>query len=77
MHSDETLVRQALRNGVRGYLLKRSVTEELLLAVRAAYRGESYLSPAISKFVMADFIADHASDVSAQGGAITIQAITI
>jgi len=48
MYSDETLVRQGLRFGAAGYLLKRSVSEELLLAVRAAARGETYLSPAIS-----------------------------
>jgi len=56
MYSDETLVRQALRDGARGYLLKRSVTEELLLAVRAASRGEIYLSPAISGSIVADFL---------------------
>jgi DNA-binding NarL/FixJ family response regulator len=56
MYSDETLVRQALRNGARGYLLKRSVTEELLLAIRAASRGEIYLSPAVSRSVVADFL---------------------
>ena len=56
MHSNETLVRQALRNGARGYLLKHSVTEELLLAVRAASRGEIYLSPAISGLIVADFL---------------------
>ena len=57
MYSDETLVRQALRAGVRGYLLKRSVVEELLLAVRAARSGEIYLSPAISQVMMTDFLA--------------------
>jgi DNA-binding NarL/FixJ family response regulator len=56
MYSDETLVRQALRNGAKGYLLKRSVTEELLLAIRAASRGEIYLSPAISGSIVADFL---------------------
>jgi len=56
MYSDETLVRQALRNGARGYLLKRSVTEELLLAIRAASRGEIYLSPAVSRSVVANFL---------------------
>jgi DNA-binding NarL/FixJ family response regulator len=56
MHSDQTLVRQALQYGARGYLLKRSVTEELLLAVRAASRGEIYLSPAISEIVLDDFL---------------------
>jgi len=59
MYSDETLVRQALRNGARGYLLKRSVTEELLLAIRAASRGEIYLSPAISRSIVADFLTLH------------------
>ncbi len=56
MYSDETLVRQTLRDGAKGYLLKSSVTEELLLAVRAASRGEIYLSPAISRSVVADFL---------------------
>jgi DNA-binding NarL/FixJ family response regulator len=62
MYSDETLVRQALRNGARGYLLKRSVTEELLLAVRAASRGEIYLSPAISGSVVADYLTLQTDD---------------
>jgi DNA-binding NarL/FixJ family response regulator len=57
MHSDETLVRQTLRSGARGYLLKQSVTEELLLAVRAAVRGEIYLSPAISVSLLDEFLA--------------------
>jgi DNA-binding NarL/FixJ family response regulator len=52
MYSDEALVRRALRNGARGYLLKRSVSEELWLAVRAASRGETYLSPPISKSIL-------------------------
>jgi DNA-binding NarL/FixJ family response regulator len=56
MHSDESLVRQALRNGARGYLLKRSVTEELLLAVRAASQGETYLSPGVSEILLGDFL---------------------
>jgi DNA-binding NarL/FixJ family response regulator len=59
MYSDGTLVRRALRNGAKGYLLKRSVTEELLLAIRAASRGEIYLSPAISRSVVADFLKLH------------------
>lgn len=52
MHSDTPLVQHLLRRGVKGYLLKRSITEELLLAVRAANRGEIYLSPAISDSVL-------------------------
>jgi DNA-binding NarL/FixJ family response regulator len=54
MYSDETIVRQALRSGARGYLLKRSVTEELLLAVRSAYHNEVYLSPPVSSVLLSE-----------------------
>ena len=56
MYSDEALVRRALRSGATGYLLKRSVAEELLLAVRAAHRGDIYLSPGVARSVVADFL---------------------
>jgi RNA polymerase sigma factor (sigma-70 family) len=58
MYSDETIVREAIRNGARGYLLKRSVAEELLLAVRAANEGEIYLSPPVSSMLLSDSPSD-------------------
>jgi DNA-binding NarL/FixJ family response regulator len=48
MHSDAVLAQQLLRQGVKGYLLKHSIAEELPLAVRSASQGKVYLSPAIS-----------------------------
>ncbi|HWQ15385.1 MAG TPA: response regulator transcription factor [Roseiflexaceae bacterium] len=48
MHASEEYVRQALRAGAAGYLLKESRTPELQLAVEAVARGETYLSPAVS-----------------------------
>lgn len=48
MVSDDTLVRQVMRLGARGYLLKSAVAEELLLAVRAASRRELFISPSLS-----------------------------
>lgn len=57
MYSDETLVRQALRSGVKGYLLKWSVVEELLLAIRAACRGETFISSQLSGVFLADVLA--------------------
>jgi DNA-binding NarL/FixJ family response regulator len=57
VHSSRLLVRQALTSGARGYLLKKSVLEELLLAVRAAKDHETYLSPAISGVVMESFLS--------------------
>lgn len=61
MYSDPALVQQALRLGVRGYLLKKSVVEELLLAVRAAVHGEVYLSPAVSTTLINRLPADRDS----------------
>jgi len=57
IHAEPILVRQALQDGARGYLLKRSMTEELLLAIRAAHRGEVYLSPALCSSVVDDLMA--------------------
>lgn len=54
MYSDDILVRQSLQNGARGFLLKGSFKEELLLAVQAVYRGATYLSPAVSDTLLSD-----------------------
>jgi DNA-binding NarL/FixJ family response regulator len=53
MYADEIFVRQALQNGAKGYLLKGSFKEELLLTIRAASRGATYLSPSVSESVLA------------------------
>lgn len=62
MHSDTTLVQQLLRRGVKGYLLKRSITEELLLAIRSASKGEIYLSPTISDSVLSLLMSPQKDD---------------
>jgi DNA-binding NarL/FixJ family response regulator len=56
MYSDESLVKKAFRNGARGYLLKQSVTEELLSAVRSVSHWEFYISPALSDIIGTDLI---------------------
>lgn len=57
MHSDTTMVQQLLRRGVKGYLLKDAVTEELMLAVRSVSQGKIFLSPTISDSVMSMLIS--------------------
>lgn len=56
MHANEEYVYQALKSGAAGYLLKDSGTEELGLAIRALARGETYLSPTVSKYVVTDYV---------------------
>ncbi len=55
MHKDAVYVREILRAGARGYLLKDSADADLIAAVRAVAKGEGYLSPAISDAVLTDY----------------------
>jgi two-component system response regulator NreC len=55
MHKDSVYVREILRAGARGYLLKDSVDADLLAAVRAVAKGEGYLSPGVSDAVLTDY----------------------
>ncbi len=53
MHSDPDLIRKALDNGARGYVLKKSAGEELVKAIRTVCRGVTYHSRAMDH---ADFL---------------------
>jgi DNA-binding NarL/FixJ family response regulator len=55
MHKDSVYVREILRAGARGYLLKDSVADDLVSAVRAVASGEGYLSPQVSNAVLDDY----------------------
>jgi len=61
MHKDAVYVREILRAGARGYLLKDAIDADLLAAVRAIARGEGYLSPAIADAVLTDY-RQHVTD---------------
>ena len=56
MHASEEYVLQALRAGAAAYLIKDSATAELELALRSVMRGETYLSPAISRQVVEGYV---------------------
>ena len=55
MHKDNVYVREILRAGARGYLLKDSADADLIAAVRAVAKGEGYLSPGVSDAVLSDY----------------------
>ena len=55
MHGDDVYVRQALKAGARGYLLKDAPAGDLVSAIRALASGEGYLSPAVSNAVLDDY----------------------
>ena len=49
MHSEETLVRQALEAGARGYVLKNAVDLELAAAIRKVAEGQQVLDPQVAR----------------------------
>jgi len=55
IHTDAEYADKALRAGASGYLIKDSGTTELEPAIRAVARGDTFLSPAISKHVVAGY----------------------
>jgi len=71
MHINEEYVLQALRAGASGYLLKDAGISELELALKSVANGETYLSPPVSKHVIADYVRRvgaevHNSDANSQ-----------
>jgi DNA-binding NarL/FixJ family response regulator len=55
MHKDSVYVREILRAGAKGYLLKDSSETDFLKAVRAIAQGKGYLSPEVSDAVLDDY----------------------
>ena len=75
MHANEEYVAQALQAGAAGYLVKNAAPSELEVAIRTAACGETYLSPAVSTRVIAEYlhrVGDSKDDRPTQ----TIEALT-
>jgi DNA-binding NarL/FixJ family response regulator len=64
MHSNEEYVVQALRAGASGYLVKEAATGELHRAISSVARGQTYLSPSISRCTVERLMEDERTSVS-------------
>ena len=58
MHQDESYVLGALKAGAKAYILKDSARTDVIDAVRATARGESYLTRKISRMLQEDYVLD-------------------
>jgi two-component system response regulator NreC len=56
MYDDQEYVRQVLQAGAAGYVIKQAAPTDLLSAIEAVHRGDSYLSPTISKKVIQGYV---------------------
>jgi DNA-binding NarL/FixJ family response regulator len=55
MHADAQLATEAFRAGASGYVLKQSAGEELITAIQEVLQGKTYLTPLMTKHVIATF----------------------
>lgn len=56
MHSEDRYVLEALRAGVRGYVLKSRAASELIQAIRDVCEGDIFLSPTVSRAIVEAFL---------------------
>jgi two-component system response regulator NreC len=52
VYEDESLLREAVKAGASGYLIKRAAEEELIAAIHAVSRGDMYIHPAVTRLLM-------------------------
>ena len=57
MHSHDRFISELFSLGASGYLLKDSTGDDIIRAIEAAIRGDTYLSPSISRRVVEDYIS--------------------
>jgi two-component system response regulator NreC len=57
-HDEDQYVLEALRAGVKGYVLKSQAANDLVHAIRQVCRGEVYLSPRVSRTVIDAYLAN-------------------
>ena len=58
MHTDSRFVKAAFRSGARGYLLKESAVEGLVVAIHAVVAGQIYVSPGLADTMLEGYGAE-------------------
>lgn len=56
MHDDPQYLRQALKHGASGYVLKKAADADLLSAMRSVLRGEVYVHPSMTRILLEDML---------------------
>ena len=56
MYSNEEYVLQLLQAGAAGYIVKQSIPDELLSAIRAVSNGDAFLSPSVSRNLIDEYL---------------------
>lgn len=62
VHEDKRLLREAIREGASGYIVKRAVEAELINAIRVIWRGDLYVHPAMTRALLGDLAPSSPAD---------------
>lgn len=62
MHNDPEYLRQAIKLGASGYILKKAADTELLSAMQAVLQGGIYVHPSLTKDLLTDFFPQQMQD---------------
>jgi two-component system response regulator NreC len=71
MYTNEEYIQQFLQAGASGYVVKQAAPAELISAIQAVYRGDSFLSPLISKTVIDEYLKRTEPAASAEQAKLT------
>lgn len=73
MHSDRRFVKESLKAGAVGYMLKDSAFEELNFAIRSIMQNQTYLSPQITDFLIKDYLKNMEKEESNVFNILTVR----
>lgn len=62
MFDDEEYLFHVLKSGAKGYILKNSPDEQLILAVRTVYQGETYVDMKLTTSLVNEFVNQSQTD---------------
>lgn len=62
IHEDQQYFFEMLQAGASGYVPKRAAPDDLITAIRAAHRGETYIYPSLAKLLVGDFLSRSGED---------------
>ena len=62
MYDDEEYLFHVLRNGAKGYILKNAPDEQLILAIRTVFKGETYVDMKLTTSLVNEFMNNSGND---------------
>ena len=77
VHEDEGLLQEAIQAGASGYIVKRAVESELVDAIRAVWRGDLYIHPAMTRALLKEMSSSPTSNNDAPVESLTPREIDV